>query len=100
MYLANLERNRHPFRLGNKKGLHNNRKMTLGRKERRHSLGARRGYIPNELIHSSKMLELCESKLKQLKRLEGNELLDASDKILHFESLIRKYRDRVDNYGS
>lgn len=100
MYLANLQRNREtPLRITGKRS-HNNRKMTLGRKERRHSLGSRRGYIPNELIHATKMLALYESKLKQLQRLEGSELLDSGSKILHIENLIRKYKDKIDNYDS
>ena len=79
-YLANLHNNRHPFRYGKSSG--------------------DRGYVPNELIHANKMVELYKSKLKQLKNLEGNKLLDASDKILHLENLIRKYETKIENYSS
>lgn len=79
-YLANLNNSRYPFRYGKSSG--------------------DRGYVPNELIVAHKNLSRFKRKLKSLKELEGNKLLDASDKILHLENLIRKYQTKIENYSS
>lgn len=82
----------------NKNKRFNNRSLFTPSGKRKKVVG-HPGYLPDELIRAIKKLKRIKAELQRMKQLTGEQRLDKSEKIAHFEMLERKYTKIINSFN-